>query len=160
MNEVRPILDNRKDLQKYLFCRGFLIADQELDTEQYPFYGNWDKTDLGFGYKAYVHNLQNLATFRTESESFVLIGNAYNPYTMEYREEDLLRHLSTASDRIEYINELTGVFFLGICKLFHSETISFSYKGCRGCDIKCTLVDSIVCNRHIGIIYCTEDSVT
>lgn len=116
MNELKSILDNRVDLQKYLFCRGFLLTDHDLDTELYPFYGNWNMTNLGFGYKAYIHNLQKSTTLRTESESFILIGNAYNPYTMEYEEKDILQHLSTVSDRIDYINELTGVFFLGIIR--------------------------------------------
>lgn len=116
MNELKSVLDNRNDLQKYLFCRGFLLTNRDLDTEPYPFYGNWNRTDLGYGYKAYIHNLQRSATFRTENESFILIGNAYNPYTMEYEEKDILQHLSTVSDRIDYINELTGVFLLGIIR--------------------------------------------
>ena len=116
MNELKSVLDNRNDLQKYLFCRGFLLTDHDLDTELYPFYGNWNMTNLGFGYKAYIHNLQKSTTLRTESESFILIGNAYNPYTMEYEEKDILQHLSTVSDRFDYINELTGVFFLGIIR--------------------------------------------
>lgn len=116
MIELKSVLDNRNDLQKYLFCRGFLLTDHDLDTELYPFYGNWNMTNLGFGYKAYIHNLQKSTTLRTESESFILIGNAYNPYTMEYEEKDILQHLSTVSDRFDYINELTGVFFLGIIR--------------------------------------------
>lgn len=41
-------LNNRVDLQKYLFIRGFLITDQEFsDLSVFPFYGNWNVEKRG-----------------------------------------------------------------------------------------------------------------
>lgn len=39
---LKASLNKRPDLQQYLFCRGFLITDRDLDTKPYPFYGNWN----------------------------------------------------------------------------------------------------------------------
>lgn len=55
MNELKNKLDKRPDLQPYLFCRGFLVTDRELDTSVYPFYENWNKTTVG-KVRVYVHN--------------------------------------------------------------------------------------------------------
>ena len=114
MIDLRTTLDARPDLQPYLFCRGFLITDQDLDTSDYPFYNNWSKTEIGYGYTAYVHHLQKTTLYETEDKSFYLIGHAYNPFTMEADEETILQHLSSAYNPIDYMNELTGVFFLAI----------------------------------------------
>ena len=40
--EFKKALENRPDLQKFLFIRGFLITDREIeDMSGFPFYGNW-----------------------------------------------------------------------------------------------------------------------
>ena len=113
MNSLKLELDRRPDLQKYLFCRGFLITDSKVDLSKYPFYGNWSIHEIG-EYSVYVHNLQKITTYTNCKRTYFLIGHAYNPFSMESDEISILKKIASAEDRIDYINELTGIFFLGI----------------------------------------------
>ena len=106
-------LDHRPDLRKYLFCRGFLITDQRQDITVYPFYGNWTETAVHELW-VYAHNQQKLTIYEHHEETFFLIGHAYNPYSMQADERGILETIATAPDRQDVINQLTGVFFLGI----------------------------------------------
>ena len=114
MNSIlKEELNDRPGLQRYLFCRGFLITDSAVRLEEYPFYDNWTRYDIR-GYHAYVHNLQKITVYDDDKYTVFLIGHAYNPFTMEADEMAILKRIADAKDRIDYINELTGVFFLGI----------------------------------------------
>lgn len=113
MNGLKEKLDCRSDLQKYLFCRGFLFTDKELKMDAYPFYGNWRQYKVG-GYYAYVHELQKATVYSDEKINAILIGHAYNPFSMVYEEKEILSSIAHSENRIDYINELTGVFFLAI----------------------------------------------
>lgn len=113
MNELKSQLNERTDLQKYLYCRGFLLTDAKVDTEVYPFYGNWKQFQVR-SYTAYVHYLQRATLYEDNRNSLLLIGHAYDPFTMEADEHSILRRILEASDRISVINELTGIFFLVI----------------------------------------------
>lgn len=113
MNSLKSELDGRPDLQKYLFCRGFLITDSVVNLSEYPFYGNWIEHEIS-GYSVYVHNLQKITTYTDGKRNFFLIGHAYNPFSTEADELSILKKIASVDDRIDYINELTGVFFLGI----------------------------------------------
>ncbi len=113
MNDLKEKLDARSDLQQYLFCRGFLLTDNQLSTDSYPFYGNWNQYDIG-KYTAYVHRLQKVTVYQDHDTNAILIGHAYNPFSMEPDEEAILPNIIHSSNRIDSINELTGVFFLAI----------------------------------------------
>ena len=113
MNEIKEKLDKRQDLREYLFCRGFLLTDSCIDTKGYPFYGNWKEYKVQ-NYTVYVHSLQKITIYESSEISLVLIGHAYNPFTMEDSEDLILRRIAVSSNRIDSINELTGVFFLAI----------------------------------------------
>ena len=115
------MLDSRQDLQEYLYCRGFLLTDRNIRTDKYPFYSNWKKYSIN-GYKAYVHYLQTVTIYENDIRSLLLIGHAYNPYTMEANEHAILEKIAGVDNRIDYINELTGVFFLAI---FKNDDIEF-----------------------------------
>lgn len=44
---LKEILDERADLRKYLFVRGFLLSQNtEIDGDTFPFYGTWKRTQL------------------------------------------------------------------------------------------------------------------
>ena len=113
MKELKEILNQKPYLQKYMYCRGFLITDCQIYTNQYPFYDHWDRYQVG-GYQVYIHSLQKITSYSENGLSLILIGHAYNPFTMESEELKILKKIVNASNRIDYINELTGVFFLGI----------------------------------------------
>ena len=54
MDSFKQMIEIREDLQKYLFIRGFLLTDKELDLSVFPFYGHWNKIQIGT-YAAYTH---------------------------------------------------------------------------------------------------------
>lgn len=114
MISIRHELEQRLDLRVYLFCRGFLLTDERQDICAYPFFENWVETTLP-GYYLYVHSWQKLTVFQgTVDAWFFMVGHAYNPYTMKDEEADILADIAASEDRINSINQLTGVFFLGI----------------------------------------------
>ncbi|MBQ0099066.1 MAG: hypothetical protein KBS91_00765, partial [Firmicutes bacterium] len=53
---LNTILNEKKELQKFLFDKGFLITTykKEFNIQDYPFYNNWKVIDVG-NYKFYIH---------------------------------------------------------------------------------------------------------
>ncbi|MBQ3384035.1 MAG: hypothetical protein IJG59_02325 [Erysipelotrichaceae bacterium] len=110
-------LNNRPDLQKHLFEKGYLITDAELDnTDDYPFYGNWNKTTIR-GYDFWIYNGVKLFIKTNEEYSLFLIGHCYDPYRMIHDEDEVLSLLEKAYGTASYqkiIDELTGIFITGV----------------------------------------------
>jgi len=118
INKLKAQLDLRPDLQKYLFIRGFLITTEDIsDISSFPFYGNWNKEKVD-NYYFMIHNLLNVYYYDINGITFFLIGHAYNPFTMEYEENIILKkiaeeHFNGTDSYYKAINELTGIFILG-----------------------------------------------
>ena len=116
--EMKQILDQNPKYKVDLFKRGFLITnDGSINLSEYPFYDNWSKQELG-DYFVYIHNKQKLYTYEEQEKLFFLIGHAYNPFTLEIDEINILKNISQKSingekDYFELISELTGVFLCG-----------------------------------------------
>ena len=116
MRELRTMLDQRPDLQNYLFRRGFLITNREPDLTVYPFYNNWTKTDLINGFAAYVHRDQKVHTVFKDDRVFFLCGHAYNPFTMVPDETEILARIAESYGTESYqdrIDEITGIYVIG-----------------------------------------------
>jgi len=116
--ELLNLLDKNKKLQKYLFIRGFLISDKNIDTLcEFPFYGNWEKTKIG-EFWIYNHNLTEINTFQDDNgRIFFIVGHAYNPFTMEHKEDCILKEISDnygSDNYIDKLNEITGVYVAGV----------------------------------------------
>lgn len=116
---VKESLNNRSDLQEYLFIRGFFItnSEDEYHLKEFPFYSNWTYEQLG-SYQFLTHKQQDLTYLQTDERIFFLVGHAYNPFTMEYEEEKILEKIANhfSKGKEEYfdaIDELTGLFLLG-----------------------------------------------
>lgn len=115
---------------KSCFARGYLVTDNTDITVQYA---GWSKTSCG-KYQIYCHPDTHIHISRSRDHYFVLIGHAYNPFTGEYNEDDLLKSLSSIDEFtaiIDKINEWTGLFtflvidpdqvrFLGDCACMQS----------------------------------------
>lgn len=117
---MKLLLQDREDLQKDLFIRGFLIADKKPDNcHDFPFYGNW-KIEQHGNFFFCAHHLTGSHLYETSDGAlYFLLGHAYNPFTLEYRELEILKRIAQADGTPEYmdrINELTGVFVLGSLK--------------------------------------------
>lgn len=124
--DIKILLENREDLQKDLFIRGFLITDKQLDTyDAFPFYGNWAVKQYGKYFFA-SHFLTGSHFYEAADDRvYFLMGHAYNPFTMEHREPEILEYIAQAEGTPAYmdrINELTGVFVLGVLK---DETLEY-----------------------------------
>ena len=126
MSTFREMIDEKADLQKYMFCRGFFVCDRnDIDINEFPFYGHWTKETIGAEYYAYVHELQKVCTLEYERKVFFLCGHAYNPFTMAIDEKDILQRIAESYGMEDYqsrIDELTGVFVLGVV---HGSKIEF-----------------------------------
>ena len=117
MKKLKEMLDRRPELRPYLFCRGFLVTDQELDTNDFPFYGNWTETAIRGTYRAYTHKLIKTTVVNYGERSFVLCGHAFNPFTMEIDESAVLSRIAEAYGTPEYwdrLAEITGVYVYAV----------------------------------------------
>lgn len=116
---IKAIIKQNPELADKLFCRGFLFTNADVDLTAYPFYGKWKHTKMQY-YHMIVSPKQK-SYFVTEGDAtIVLVGHAYNPFTMEIDENTILAELikqyseesiSMSSSLFwEKINELTGIF--------------------------------------------------
>lgn len=120
---VKDLLEKHPYYKEKLFCRGFLITDKNnINLNQFPFYGNWNKVEVCVSEKKsvylYTHKLIKCYTYKDNENTFFIVGHAYNPYTMEHDENDILKSLSIAlksgkKNYWEKESELTGVFCQG-----------------------------------------------
>lgn len=123
---IAEIFEKKPQLKEYLYVRGFLITDDNsLDISSYPFYDNWTKTMLG-KYAFYINNKTNLYFYENAGKIFFIIGHAYNPFTMQYDENEILKYISDMNESDKYydaVSELSGVFVLGVIE---TDRIRFS----------------------------------
>ncbi len=114
---LKNILDNKPNIQKHLFEKGFLITNAEVsDVDNYPFYGNWEKRVIG-DYNFWTYHSAKLYTYDFDGKTIFLIGHAYNPFTMDYDETTILSNIAKKHNTNEYfdlIDELTGIFIMGV----------------------------------------------
>lgn len=135
---LKEQLDKIPEMQKHLFEKGFLITDAEIEnTEEFPFYGNWDKTVID-DFNFLVYRGVKLFTAESNGNTFFLIGHAYNPYSMDYEETAILDKLSKTYGTEAYqetLDELTGVYITGTVKAdvieFQLDASGMQY-GCYG----------------------------
>jgi len=153
---LKEVLDNRVDLQKHLFVRGFLITNSDITNKknEYPFYSNWNMKQIG-PYQFWTNELQNLFYTEKDEKIFFLIGHAYNPFTMEYEELKIIQNIANLYERgessyIDAIDELTGLFILGYVD---GNNISFLLD-CSGMQYGCYgLIDNnLYISSHIQLI--------
>ena len=108
---------DKKDLQQYLFVRGFLITDKDdIDVNTYPFFGNWTKASIGDKHYSYTHKWQKTTIVEKDGNYFFICGHAYNPFTMKYEEKEVLEKIADSYGTDSYqdsIDEITGVFAYG-----------------------------------------------
>lgn len=126
MEEFRQMIETRPDLQSYLFRRGFLLTNQILNLDEFPFYGHWNSTPLG-KYTAYTHELQKVTVVEKSGKQFFLFGHAFNPFTMKKDESDVLSRIAESYGTPEYqdrIDEITGVYVYGVADGDHVEFIT------------------------------------
>lgn len=105
------------DAQIHLFEKGFLITDSErVSSMGHPFCDCWKRTVVG-KFNFWIHQGTTLFLYKDGKKTFFLIGHAFNPFTWEYDETIILSKLAKLHGKPMYydaVNELTGIFILGV----------------------------------------------
>ena len=115
-DDIQNLLDKHKDLRDKLYCRGYVLTDYNIDDQVYPFYGLWHKEQIG-SYTLLVSDKQHYFVYTGKNGIWILVGHAYNPFTMDKDEITILKKMDESKgDFTEILNELTGVFSLHIIK--------------------------------------------
>ena len=108
-------------LRKYLFVAGFLVTDRDVaGLDAFPFCGNWKKTfRQGFWFLTHSRTKVTFFEDREQACTYFLVGHAYDPFTMQYKEEDILAHVAAQSAKGEIrraLDEMTGVYVTGFIR--------------------------------------------
>ena len=149
---LRAELDKMQKMQELLYVRGYLITTKEPENLcEYPFYGNWQVKRTG-DYFLYHHKKLSLTTYEKGDRTYFLLGHAYNAFTMETDECDILRSLSgyeaDSPDFWRYESCLTGIYVMG---MITQRTVTF-WTDCTG---------MLTCYYGVidGDFYCTSHSM-
>lgn len=114
---IEEIMINNPELKDKLFARGFLFTDANVDEKGYPFYELWQKKKID-KYTVFVASKQSIYVKEKNGVSLILIGHAYDPFSMCASEveilEELLDTIFMDEKFREKLNQITGVFTL-IC---------------------------------------------
>ncbi len=126
ITKFKQKLNDRPDLQPYLYRRGFIISQKKFDMDIFPFYGNWRVAKMG-EYYLMTHSLTKGHYYTNGDVTHFLVGHSYNPFTMEHEEVKQLEAIShefTKGDELYWnsVSELTGCFVVG---WFDRDKISF-----------------------------------
>lgn len=113
--EIETLLKKKPEYRDCLFARGYFVTnDNSIEANEYPFYGQWQYENVG-DYRVFVHKNENYYFFNEGEKKYLIIGNAYNPISMKWKEEELLKDCASASTVDEFykeINNWTGAFVL------------------------------------------------
>ena len=113
---IREIFEGNEKLQDKLYAYGFLFSNYGVEEKDYPFGGKWQSEEIR-DYKLLVAPQQKYYVCKKADLVLALIGHAYNPFTEQYGERDILEDLSkkyveNKGEFFSEINELTGLFTL------------------------------------------------
>ena len=150
------------DWNESLYTFGYCLSKDPLRvTRQIPEMKRWQNETLG-DFSLYVHPAQKYYVYTSGDSIWLLVGHAYNPFTMEKDETVILRHLSElafGSDEYrDYFDQLTGVFFCAVIRP-DSVTATCDCAGMLGANY--ALIDGHPCfsaySQMIADIYDLEE---
>ena len=106
------------DWKKSLYTYGYyLTTDGKYAEQRLPELTGWQRLAV-CGFDLFVHPEQKYYLYKTSDRTFLLIGHAYDPFSMEADEEKLLEKLAVleyGSDEYrDRFDQLTGVFFFAV----------------------------------------------
>lgn len=110
---VKKIVIDHPELREKLYARGFLFTDSIVDEKEYPFYGEWKKNNID-KFTLLLAKGQNGWIEKKDGKTFIIIGHAYNPFSMCSEEREILIKLLSvvflSEEFWDELNKLTGVF--------------------------------------------------
>lgn len=115
MNDyIKEVIKGHPELTEKVCAYGFCFTNDEINEDRVPFIKNWQKNNYG-KYSLYVHPKQHFFMAKDFRTTVILVGHAYNPFSFEYREEEILAELlncyhNNKKEFIRKINQLTGIF--------------------------------------------------
>lgn len=149
---LKAELDRIEKMQELLYDRGYLITTKEPENLcEYPFYGNWNAERVG-NYFLCHHKKLSLTIYEKDDRTYFLFGHAYNAFTMEIDEGEILKSLSgfetDSLDFWRYESCLTGIYVMG---MIAGDTVIY-WTDCTG---------MLACYYGIvdGEFYCTSHSM-
>ena len=106
------------DWNKSLYTFGYLLTnDSERAINQLPQLASWNHLSIR-NYALFVHPKQKYFCYDTNERTFLLVGHAYDPFSMTLDENTILARLASVEYGSEAYREcfdqLTGVFFFAV----------------------------------------------
>ena len=97
-----------------LYVAGYLLTDNKrvVDSNIGIDWNAWRHIEFG-QYELFLYPEQTVFSLLHNNKFFIMIGHAYNPFTMEADENHILKRLSDlydTNDYAEYFDQLTGLF--------------------------------------------------
>lgn len=153
-NQIKEYLDDNITYREMLFRRGYLLSNQRIITDSYPFYNLWKEYKIN-DYFLYVQEHQTSYIYTEGEISAVIIGHAYNPFNMMYDENEICQNLLNAYKKsisvfFDKVSELTG---LHVIFLINKNSVIACQDACSltGCYFSKTN-DSIYIAEHPQLI--------
>ena len=122
-DNIKSILEDYPEYQETLFIKGYLVTNKLFDDlNEYPFYSNWEQSKCGtfnngLDVNIYYHKKQDYYTYEEDGITASMIGHAYNPFDMKYKEVEILRdciqeYKKSEEAYFEKVSELTGIHLI------------------------------------------------
>lgn len=151
---IKDITDKMPDMRKKLFPYGFLLTNAEIDEGGYPFYNEWSSQGLG-EYRLWTSGLANCKVFSTKNANIVMVGYMYNPFTMQYDENEILPellnlHITNKDAFCEKLNQISGIFSLLI--LYDDEVYLFGDASCIQTNFYSVIGGKLYISTHQNLI--------
>lgn len=110
--DIKNLLDEYPQYREKLFAYGFVFSNRAFEEDGYPFYGKWISKKIEGKGNLMLSPKTNFCIKLGDGYALALIGHAYNPFSGDYCEQDILSRLVNQANFFEYFNQLTGVFTL------------------------------------------------
>lgn len=138
-NMMKSQLDLHPNCRNLLFRRGYILTNRtDVDLEAYPFYGNWSKHCVTESFILYLHKEQHFYVQSSQNITALLIGHAYNPFTMQADENVILQdciaaYLKSETVFFDKVSELTGIHLIAL----FTEGRALFVQDCSGMEMCC-----------------------
>ena len=134
-DEINEILKQYPEYKNALFRRGYFITNRkDINLSEYPFYNLWNENNIN-EYKILVHQDQDFYKYEDKMSGLraIMIGHAYNPFDMKYKEEELLKDSIEAyrDSNEKFFNKISEFTGIHLIVMFDKDKIIF-VQDCAG----------------------------
>ena len=98
--EIKSLLQRAPEYRPKLYARGFLVTDADVKKDEHPFYGLWREWRSS-KFSVLCAPGEQACFIEQPSISICLIGHAYNPFTGDIEEKEIVKKLADASADME-----------------------------------------------------------